>query len=122
MIQTFCFTAQLGEADADPLIAMLNGKMELRHVDLRAADGILHMDLRCEGRDRWTISRHAKLIVSAMVRRIKLDPATVKLESIISYKDGKHLTAAQGRPIENLHRGPRPKPAVVPWWDEVSQP
>lgn len=128
MIQTFCFQAPLDGADPDPLIATLTGKLEqlahlhraLRGVDLRAADGILYMNLRCEGRDRWTLSRHAKLIVSAMIRRIKLDHTKVTLGSVINHSDGRSLTKDEGRPIENLQRGKRPKRAVDPWWNDPS--
>lgn len=119
MQRTFVFEIPVTHiTDIDTLISSLNAKLQrltflhpaLRSVDLQAADGTLTMTLATEGRDQWMCQNHARVIASAMLRRVRLNTTTATLVRMETTPNHRSRTLAQGR---NPSHTPRGKAKIV---------
>lgn len=107
MIQTFHIHIPVPQDVAvQPLCAKMTGlitDLMVRHPALRggaaeASEGVLRLQLKCQGTDRWKTSRAARTIATMLLRRAALPVAEAKVVLVETPPGARSLTLEQGRP------------------------
>jgi hypothetical protein len=112
MKQTFDFSVPVpaNQVPAEALArvqASLNRAIALdvhmTHGELTLGESTLQLRIQYEGQDRWWISNRVKFAMIALLARSKIPPATMRVQSVNTDPNKKHLK----KPLRHPNAGPK---------------
>lgn len=103
MMHIWRVEAPLGDVNGDAATATLSASMDrlihlhphLRSASVQASEGVLVLELRVTGRDRWAVAAHARKIGSRMLERVRIDVATAKMVFVARLPNGRDVSGVR---------------------------
>lgn len=106
MLQTYSWHVKLGDKLPEAVMSemrilgavLVRARPVLRGMRLvMTPTGLLHIQLRVAGHNRWAIQRDARKLIIMLLRRAFIHPTSLELELVTTERNGRELYAGEGR-------------------------